>query len=514
MSITPNLAGANPLSHADLTAFARVDFGAFLVLMFPELHDGKEIIPAPYVDLMVEALMAVQDGAEKRLIFNLPPGHMKSLIVSVTFTAWMLGVDPSKRILCISYGDNLARQLSRLTRRLMSSARYRRIFPHTVLTKQSEDLLTTSRGGQRLATAVGGTIAGFRSELTIIDDPMQPDEIGSELKKQGLRDWYSGVVEQRLVPGGAMIVVMHRLSPDDFTATLLEKGGWFHISLPLIAVENVEYCDERDRPFWSRQPGDLLSPGWTTPTAVEDIRRTLPKEIFEGQYQQTPQYGGSGICSVDRLARYGDPAHYELIVHSWDLAATKNGGDWTVCAKFGLTRDEQGRDILHLLGIVRVRIELPDVRDLIRNQDRFDNPALVVIDGVGIGRGIVQELGREMRHLLPGGSFNDQNVASLKVRRFHTAIPSIYDGLVRLPTTMPGLETLLNEFAAFPDGRHDDQVDAVCNVAAYRERVIRSARLWGERLGRLRPYPRVAPPIPPKSRDQVLLERRRDPHRC
>jgi predicted phage terminase large subunit-like protein len=498
-----------PLGADDLIRLARVDFGVFAVLMFPELHDGKQMVPAPYVNLMAEALMAVRDGGEKRLIFNLPPGHMKSLIVSMLFTAWLLGVEPAKRILCISYGEDLTRQLSRQTRRVMTSRLYRRIFPGTVLAKQAEDLLTTTKGGQRLATAVGGPVAGFRSELTIIDDPMQPDEVASELKKQSLRDWYSGVVEQRLVPGGAMIVVMHRLAPDDFTATLLEKGGWFHVSLPLIAVQEITYTDRSDRDFWIRKPGDLLSPRWTTPQTIEDIRRTLPKEIFEGQYQQNPQFGGSGICSIDRLARFEKRSAYELIVHSWDLGATKNGGDWTVCAKFGLTRDQEEREVLDLLEIIRVRIELPDVRELIRNQDRVDKPAVVIIDGVGIGRAIVQELAREMRHLLPGNSFDDQNVSSLKVRRFHNAMPGMYDGLVRLPTTMQGLETLLAEFAAFPDGRHDDQVDAVCNVVAHRELVIRRARLFGERLGRIRPIAPVVPPPPPKSRDQEIWDRRR-----
>ena len=82
-----------------------------------------------------------------------------------------------------------------------------------------------------------------------------------------------------------------------------------------------------------------------------------------------------------------------------------------------------------------------------------------------------------MRHLLPGDSFDDQNVSGLKVRRFHNATPAMYDGLVRLPTTMPGLETLLAEFAAFPHGRNDDQVDAVCNVAANRELITHRARL-------------------------------------
>ena len=157
--------GSAPLGVDDLIGLARLDFGVFAVVMFPELHDGKQMVPAPYVNLMAEALMAVRDGAEKRLIFNLPPGHMKSLIISVLFSAWLLGVEPSKRILCVSYGDDLTRQLSRLTRRVMISSLYRRIFPKTTLAKQAEDLLTTTKGGQRLATAVGGPSRAFAPSL-------------------------------------------------------------------------------------------------------------------------------------------------------------------------------------------------------------------------------------------------------------------------------------------------------------------------------------------------------------
>jgi predicted phage terminase large subunit-like protein len=388
----------------------------------------------------------------------------------------------------------------------MTSRLYRRIFLGTVLAKQAEDLLTTTKGGQRLATAVGGPVAGFCSELTIIDDPMQPDEVASELKKQGLRDWYSGVVEQRLVPGGAMIVVMHRLAPDDFTATLLEKGGWFHVSLPLIAVQQTTYTDRSDRDFWIRKPGDLLSPRWTTGSrgysahsAQGNLRGAISAESavrwFWDLFNRPPRALRGAVALRVDCPQLGP-------------RCDQDGGDWTVCAKFGLTRDQEEREVLDLPEIIRVRIELPDVRELIRDQDRVDKPAVVIIDGVGIGRAIVQELAREMRHLLPGNSFDDQNVSSLKVRRFHNAMPGMYDGLVRLPTTMQGLETLLAEFAAFPDGRHDDQVDAVCNVVAHRELVIRRARLFGERLGRIRPIALVAPP-PPKSRDQEIWDRRR-----
>ena len=91
MSLQGELKGSTTMSRRDLIALARVDFGVFLVLMFPELHNGRQMAPAAYVNLMVEALMSVRDGAENRLIFNLPPGHMKSMIVSVMYTAWMLG---------------------------------------------------------------------------------------------------------------------------------------------------------------------------------------------------------------------------------------------------------------------------------------------------------------------------------------------------------------------------------------------------------------------------------------
>ena len=93
---------------------------------------------------------------------------------------------------------------------------------------------------------------------------MQPNEVASENAKQKLRDWYYGVVLQRLLPGGVIVVVMHRLAPDDLTATLVEDGGWSQIALPLIEVSALRYYDKRDRTLMRRAPGDLLNPGWLT----------------------------------------------------------------------------------------------------------------------------------------------------------------------------------------------------------------------------------------------------------
>ena len=97
---------------------------------------------------------------------------------------------------------------------------------------------------------------------------------------------------------------------------------------------------------------------------------------------------------------------------------------------------------------------------------------------------------------------------NLKIRRFTEGLFSLYDGLVRLPNEMPGLDRLLAEIAAFPDGKHDDQVDALSYVAAYGGKVIHEARRWGLKLGRLRLPPVTVQVIPPKSRDQELYDRR------
>jgi hypothetical protein len=126
-----------------------------------------------------------------------------------------------------------------------------------------------------------------------------------------------------------------------------------------------------------------------------------------------------------------------------------------------------------------MQVELPDVREAIIVHDLLDKPAIIVMDGNGIGRGPYQDLwARGFRHLLPGESMASSASDNLKTRRFSEGLFSLYDGLVRLPNAMPGraLETLLAEIVAFPDGKYDDQVDALSYVAAYRAKVIHEAR--------------------------------------
>ena len=124
-----------------------------------------------------------------------------------------------------------------------------------------------------------------------------------------------------------------------------------------------------------------------------------------------------------------------------------------------------------------MQVELPDVRAAITTQDAVDRPALIVMDGAGIGRGTYQDLVRQgMKHILPGAAMERSNADGLKERRFREALLKLYDGRVRIPNSMPGLEVFLQELAVFPDGKHDDQVDSVSLVAGHMDRVIAVAR--------------------------------------
>lgn len=134
-------------------------------------------------------------------------------------------------------------------------------------------------------------------------------------------------------------------------------------------------------------------------------------------------------------------------------------------------------DVFYLIGVVRMQIELPDVRAAILTLDKVEKPAAVLIDGNGIGLGIYQDLKQNgMRHLSRGSALEQINAANLKADRFRRALSSLYDGKVRIPVSMPGLDILLAELATFPDGKNDDQVDYLGIVAGRFKRVVFIAR--------------------------------------
>jgi hypothetical protein len=187
------------LSPDEYDAILRSDLGYFAERCFCELNPQTEFWTNWHIEVIAAKLAAVREGKIRRLIINLPPRHLKSLMASVAFPAWCLGHDQSAQILCVSYAQDLADKLARDCRSIMMSSWYRRIFPTRLAPhRQAVQEFITTRQGYRLATSTGGVLTGRGADFILIDDPLKPDEALSEAQRQTANDWFSHTLYSRL----------------------------------------------------------------------------------------------------------------------------------------------------------------------------------------------------------------------------------------------------------------------------------------------------------------------------
>src|SRR5437762_1388297 len=151
----------NEFSRREYEAILRSDLGCFAERCFAELNPQAAFLPNWHLEVIAAKLAAVRAGKIGRLIINLPPRHLKSLLASIAFPAWYLGHDLSAQILCVSYAQDLADKLARDCRGIMMSQWYRRIFPtRLALHRHAVQEFITTRQGYRLATSTGGVLTG------------------------------------------------------------------------------------------------------------------------------------------------------------------------------------------------------------------------------------------------------------------------------------------------------------------------------------------------------------------
>src|SRR6202049_5201524 len=189
----------NDLSPREYHAILRSDLGYFAERCFRELNPQAAFAMNWHIEVIAAKLTAVREGKIRRLIINLPPRHLKSLMASIAFPAWCLGHDPTAQILCISYAHDLSDKLARDCRSIMMSPWYRQIFrTRLVGYRQAVQEFITTRQGYRLATSIGGVLTGRGADILIIDDPMKPEEALSKAQRQATNEWYDHPLYSRL----------------------------------------------------------------------------------------------------------------------------------------------------------------------------------------------------------------------------------------------------------------------------------------------------------------------------
>jgi hypothetical protein len=183
----------NALSLAEYQAALRADFYSFLLRCFAELNSGAEFLPSWHIEVLAAKLQAVRERRVRRLMVNIPPRHLKSLAASIALPAWLLGHDPGKATVNVTYGQDLSDKFGRDCRAIMTTAWYRSLFsirrssPRAPLQE-----LATTQGGFRLATSVGGVLTGRGADLIVIDDPLKPGDAMSESRRVAANEWFDG----------------------------------------------------------------------------------------------------------------------------------------------------------------------------------------------------------------------------------------------------------------------------------------------------------------------------------
>src|SRR5438034_6681360 len=253
-------------------------------------------------------------GEIKRLIITVPPRSLKSICALVAFPAFVLGHYPTRRIICVSYAEALARKHANDCRALMRSTLYHRLFPNTRISnaKDTELEFATTRGGNRLATSIGGTLTGRGGNLIVIDDPLKPQDAYSEAARENTKQWYSNTLLSRLddKTKDAIIVVMQRLHLDDLVGHLLEQEGWTHLNLPAIAESEFRIPLGPGR-YHLRRVGDLLHPEREPREVLDEFKRSMGSLDFAAQYQQEPVAEGGNLIKWDWFQFYDKPPRSE-----------------------------------------------------------------------------------------------------------------------------------------------------------------------------------------------------------
>ena len=455
-------------------AVMREDFSMFTRRVFMTVSPGMELIWGQYLDALAWVLTEFMNGNIKRLVITLPPRYMKSIFASVALPAYILGKHPEEQIICVSYAKELSFKLAADTRLVMEESWYRQIFPETALnlSQVTQDKIVTSKNGFRLATTVGGSITGLGGSLMIIDDPHKADEANSNVKRTRTTDWFSQAAASRLnkKKNGGIAVIQQRLHQADLAGILIEREGWYHLNMPAIAEQDEDIPIGPGKVF-HRNAGDALHP---ERESLEDLKAReleMGDYAFAAQYQQRPSPLGGGIIKLDWFHHYHklkNPMHAEQIVQSWDSAVTAGEkSDYTVC----ITAYAIGGE-LFIKDILRVKVEFPEIKDLIFKHAVKHQARLVLIEATGAGKGLYQQVWAQRLKMSPlPFDLLSYEPKSDKATRLLEVSPVVGEGRVYLPVSAPWLEPFQNEIMNFPNGVHDDQVDAFSML-------LRWARNW------------------------------------
>jgi predicted phage terminase large subunit-like protein len=411
-----------------------------------------------HVDAICSHLQAVTEGRIRNLLINIPPGHAKSMLVSVMWPAWEWARDPGVRTLFGSYSIELALRDSVKCRDVVTSEWYRGLFrPNWVLKKDqnAKTYFVNTAKGFRYSLSVGGQGTGWRGNKVVVDDPLNAKDQFSARAKKDCAHWWNNIMSSRLNDKrtGSRVVIMQRLAEDDLSGVLLEQGGYEHLCL-MSEFEPDRRCTTSIG--WSdprTEPGEPLFPEMFPPAVLAEIRKELLEFGFAGQHQQAPVPSSGGLFKREWFPVIdAAPAGPMPRARYWDLASTI-GGDATCGLKMARTPD----GLFVIEDIVHGRWSPYERDQVILQTAKLDGRSVPIHVEQEPGSSGVSQIASLVR-MLAGFVVRPDKKTGDKTTRAEPFAVQCQAGNVRL-VAGPHANDFLAEVTLFPFGKHDDFVD-------------------------------------------------------
>lgn len=415
-----------------------------------QMVHNERYIRLRHTDYIAKHLQEIADGKQKHIIVELQPRAGKSMLISETFPSYFIGKNPSKKVIATAYSESLARKFGRLNRNKLVEFGAG-VFGVTTSRDNSTATnwsLDQANGGM-VATGIGGSITGEGADLLIIDDPIKNNE---EAQSQTIRDkiWdeWETTLSTRLHKGASVIVVMTRWHEDDLVGRLLERSpyDWERIRMPAIAE------DEDD--LLGREVGEALAPELGYDEAWADLKkREVGSRTWASLYQQRPSAAEGNIFRRDWWKFYDHlPRLIDETIISWDLSFK---GDEKSDYVVGQVWKRHGAD-KYLVDQVRGQFSFTETLAAVKQlSSKYPEGRRILIEDKANGPAVISTLKREISGIIavePRGS---------KVARAQAVTPDIEAGNVFLPNGKEFTYDLIEECAAFSNGKNDDMVDSL-----------------------------------------------------
>lgn len=451
-------------------------------------HLDKSWVPAKWLQyLSLKIATAVAKG-NCGLLISAPPRHGKSMLSTIATPTWILENFPGKNVIVATYGEDLSTDFTRQVRDLIQQNQGELNVRLRADARRVANLLTTEGGGLK-AVGLQGAITGRGADVLIIDDYIKNSkEAMSPQYLQDLWDWWTSTARTRLEPGAVVIILATRWVAKDLHGRIMERqrttGRNFfeYVELPAIAHSD-------DDPI-GRAKGEILFKERYDKDAIEEIKAELGSRWFNAMFQQKPDDDESKAVNTEwfkpltlpeferryqQMLDNGDTASLTWI-RAWDLASTKEAGDYTsgaFCLYDRLTKN------FYIRNIRRGQWSSHKVEEKFLQASKEDE-AYARSANVLYKVGMEQEPGssgvytiKHFRELLRDSdgvtaSLKEQRATTSKLLNAQPLLAAAEDGKVFVVADYneQGLITgwvkeFLAELEDFPESEYDDQVDSV-----------------------------------------------------